>query len=129
MGGGTSGEIIPPSKFQGLSPRGRGKRKYQVATDWYIRSIPAWAGDPQTAASSPLTDNVGADDCRQARPDDDSLDHPRPFHGVSDMPAPVGSHSPGPIDQVSDRSGIPRRSPAFPGRGSSGSAGCPERRS
>ncbi len=41
--------------------------------------------------SSPLTDNVRADDCRQARPDDDSLDHPRPFHGVSDMPAPVGS--------------------------------------
>ena len=73
-------------------------------------------GDPQTAASSPLTDNVGADDCRQARPADDSLDHPRPFHGVSDMPAPVGSHSPGPIDQVSDRSGTPRRSPAFPGR-------------
>ena len=26
------------------------------------------------------------------------------------MPAPVGSHSPGPIDQVSDRSGTPRRS-------------------
>ena len=63
------------------------------------------------------------------RPADDSLDHPRPFHGVSDMPAPVGSHSPGPIDQVSDRSGVPRRYPAFPGRGSSGSAGCPGRRS
>ena len=128
-----AGEIDPEGDVEAQFLEWRKVHEQVVSGEVHYKAILEAAPDTEAELRprlpSRLCRHVGADDCRQARPDDDSLDHPRPFHGVSDMPAPVGSHSPGPIDQVSDRSGTPRRSPAFPWRGSSGSGGCPKRRS
>ena len=46
MGGGTSTIMLYLRDGRGLSPRGRGNRRHVSVPHFYIRSIPAWAGEP-----------------------------------------------------------------------------------
>ena len=46
VGGGTVVQTTYPNTHGGLSPRGRGNRRPGARTERYIRSIPAWAGEP-----------------------------------------------------------------------------------
>ncbi len=48
VGGGTFGERRIPTVKVGLSPRGRGNPDQSTITVHVKRSIPAWAGEPQT---------------------------------------------------------------------------------
>ena len=41
-------EIPIPNRSVGLSPRGRGNHYYRDEPDGNVRSIPAWAGEPNT---------------------------------------------------------------------------------
>ena len=47
VGGGTSGIAGAEPKYWGLSPRGRGNRPQTGEKLLYVRSIPAWAGEPR----------------------------------------------------------------------------------
>ena len=56
VGGGNIGQRAFYSPLDGLSPRGRGKRRRQNRWAFRRRSIPAWAGEtpPYTVMSEPL---------------------------------------------------------------------------
>ena len=47
VGGGTLGDAKVGKKVVGLSPRGRGNRRNPAPTRSLLRSIPAWAGEPE----------------------------------------------------------------------------------
>ena len=63
MGGGTMVKPHVGDLGAGLSPRGRGNRRYRSRRFDYIRSIPAWAGEPGlkaiTAELDPVYPRVG----------------------------------------------------------------------
>ena len=46
VGGGTRMNLVLGWSFSGLSPRGRGNRWTQSSGITFLRSIPAWAGEP-----------------------------------------------------------------------------------
>ena len=46
VGGGTNEESYWRRVNAGLSPRGRGNLTKAINPDTYVRSIPAWAGEP-----------------------------------------------------------------------------------
>ena len=58
VGGGTHAPEAVASNKQGLSPRGRGNRRYIYSLFIYIRSIPAWAGEPPTNGSQIISPGV-----------------------------------------------------------------------
>ncbi len=47
VGGGTHGSLRPEGVAAGLSPRGRGNRQKYAPRLTVLRSIPAWAGEPE----------------------------------------------------------------------------------
>ena len=58
VGGGTNIKQCPVDTSDGLSPRGRGNRGVQRRRLPRRRSIPAWAGEPALARSSPSQSTV-----------------------------------------------------------------------
>ena len=48
VGGGTLYRFTPEIRRNGLSPRGRGNPQHPVNQPNDVRSIPAWAGEPDT---------------------------------------------------------------------------------
>ena len=69
VGGGTPPAPIMPRDLTGLSPRGRGNRAYPIFTDSSLRSIPAWAGEPDALRLTAMAGEVyprvggGTGDC------------------------------------------------------------------
>ena len=63
VGGGNTGARIPGELAEGLSPRGRGKRRYRYSKGFQRGSIPAWAGEtmraPVPSCSKPVYPRVG----------------------------------------------------------------------
>ena len=49
VGGGNLAASMSPASTDGLSPRGRGKRRIRVELNFQLRSIPAWAGETISA--------------------------------------------------------------------------------
>ena len=50
VGGGTKRNDTPGIDLAGLSPRGRGNQEFHRLVRLWIRSIPAWAGEPRSVA-------------------------------------------------------------------------------
>ena len=48
VGGGTNPMLRPRKSTMGLSPRGRGNQRRRGASQEWLRSIPAWAGEPNS---------------------------------------------------------------------------------
>ena len=55
VGGGTSPSDSTPIGYPGLSPRGRGNRRYHAGLASALGSIPAWVGEPMDASRSPMS--------------------------------------------------------------------------
>ena len=52
VGGGTTGNHLTANPCRGLSPRGRGNLTTHFRLRVYVRSIPAWAGEPSSWGTS-----------------------------------------------------------------------------
>ena len=117
VGGGTLNDQLDTLDRDGLSPRGRGNPPLYGRLMLPCRSIPAWAGEPSTTNSTPLTGTVyprvgggtGASTARLApvgglsprgRGNQGSWRHPR--HDAGSIPAWAGE----PVDHAPDHDAL-----------------------